>query len=303
MILQKGQEFSTNTAKESRMKAPSNVSQKVIQSTLSHYFNEDDLNRHFVYLNKLPSDEVDCVLKIKSDLILAGLPFFCEAFNHLMKDKIDFENVLVFEGHSFFAREKSEINFRLPFSVALSAERVALNLLQHASSIATYTAKFVEKAKKKGIQVIDTRKTLPGLRLIEKYAVTVGGGFNHRYGQTDMWMIKDNHKTFFGSLAEAVSFFRSLNQFYTPLLAEIHEIEELKEAIKLNVKHVMLDNFEPQQIREATKLKPSWMTFEVSGGIRLENTENYLIEGVDAISVGAITNNAPAVDLSMKIRK
>ncbi len=274
-----------------------------IKKVLESFFIEDDLSRNFTYIKKLPNNMVDCRLKFKSDMTVAGLNYFFESFNYLLKKRRDFSEFLDFEGNSVLATEKKEITFELPFGVAITAERIALNLLQHASSIATFTNEFVQKAKSKNIKILDTRKTLPGLRAIEKYAVTVGGGFNHRYGQSDMWMIKDNHKTFFGGLKEAYDFFLSLNQFYTPILSEIHSLEELRQAIELNIKHVMLDNFSPEQIHAAVKIKPSNMTYEVSGGIRLHNIEDYLIEGIDAISIGALTYAAPQVDVSMKIGK
>ncbi len=278
-----------------------NLELKSIESSLQKFFEEDDLSRHFAYISKLPADEVTCCLKFKSDMLVAGLPYFFETFNYLLTQKRDFSELKNLESHAVKKEDKVELKFKLPFCIALTGERIALNLLQHASSIATYTHQFVEKAKEKKISIIDTRKTLPGLRSIEKYAVTIGGGQNHRYGQTDMWMIKDNHKTFFGGLKEAFDFFRSLNQFYTPILAEIHDLNELKVAVELGIKHVMLDNFLPKEIEEALKIKPSGMTFEVSGGIRLSTIDNYLIEGIDAISIGALTYAAPQVDVSMKL--
>jgi nicotinate-nucleotide pyrophosphorylase (carboxylating) len=116
-------------------------------------------------------------------------------------------------------------------------------------------------------------------------------------------MIKDNHKNFFGGVKEAIDFFRNVNSFYTPLVLEIHSIRELKEAINLNVLHVMLDNFDPEQILEAVKIKPEGMTFEVSGGISLNNLNDYLIDGVDAISSGSLTYNAKQVDISLKYHR
>jgi nicotinate-nucleotide pyrophosphorylase (carboxylating) len=212
-----------------------------LDKTLKEFYTEDDLYRHSKYINSLPNTEVNCHLKLKSDMRVAGLEYFFAAFNYLLADKKDFSQFMEFEGVDIKKEHKKEIIFKLPFNVALTGERIALNLLQHASSIATYTNEFVQKAG--DIKILDTRKTLPGLRAIEKYAVTVGGGYNHRYGQTDMWMIKDNHKTMFGGLKEAFEFFKGLNQFYTPILAEIHNLEELNLAYELGIKHVMLDNF------------------------------------------------------------
>ena len=116
-------------------------------------------------------------------------------------------------------------------------------------------------------------------------------------------MIKDNHKSYFGGLKGALEFFENMHCFYKPIIVEIHDLDELKEAADLNVRHVMLDNFTPDHIKEAVKIKKDGQTFEVSGGIRLETLKNYLIEGVDAISVGALTYDAPHVDISLKYKK
>lgn len=276
---------------------------KFIQKDLERFFAEDDLARNLTYALRLPSDNVKCQLKIKDDMILAGLPIFFESFNFLLKENINYEKFLEFEGKKFFKKDNHQIEFELPFNVALTAERIALNLLQKTSSIATQTNKLVEVAKKHNIKILDTRKTTPGHRAFEKYAVEVGGGFNHRLGQSDVWMIKDNHKNFFGGLKNAYDFFKSMHGFYIPVIAEIHSMSELELAIELSIKHIMLDNFEPSEILEAVKIKQNDMTFEVSGGVRLENLEQFCINGVDAISVGSITYDAPAVDLSLKYHR
>lgn len=268
-----------------------------IQSLVASYFKEDDFYSNYSYISKLPSDPVQCRLKFKQDMLVAGLPFFIETFNYLLGSPLE-DDLLKSEGT--FVKRGDELSFSLPFNVALTGERIALNLLQRASSIATFTKSFVDKAKAKNIKILDTRKTTPGHRALEKYAVNIGGGHNHRFGQTDCWMIKDNHKSFFGGLENAVKFFKDLNTFYQPLIVEIHDLNELEKAISMNLKHLMLDNFSPEQIRQAVKLKTDRQTFEVSGGVRLNNLENYLIEGVDAISVGALTYDAPHVDISLK---
>ncbi len=269
------------------------------QELVSSYFKEDDFFTNFKYISSLPQDEVNCVLNIKQDMMLAGLPFFTETFRYL--GECQFGDLEESEGKFF--EKGAKFKFKLPFSVALTGERIALNLLQKASAIATYTKQFVDMASGSDIKILDTRKTTPGHRAIEKYAVNIGGGHNHRFGQMDCWMIKDNHKSFFGGLKQAVDYFKGLKTFYTPLIVEIHDMEELKEAIELGVRHVMLDNFEPQAIKSAVELKPEGTTYEVSGGINLENLENYLVSGVDAISSGSLTYNAPHVDISLKYGK
>jgi nicotinate-nucleotide pyrophosphorylase (carboxylating) len=274
-----------------------------VRSTIEGYFNEDDLSRNLYYINSLPSDMVRCSLKIKDNMVLSGLPYFVEVFKYLGDDSLSYDFFKEYEGQEFRKDDKSEIQFELPFAIALTGERIALNLLQHSSAISTYTKKFVRKVEGKDIAILDTRKTTPGHRSLEKYAVRVGGGFNHRLGQTDLWMVKDNHKSFFGGVENAVSFFRGMKGFYTPIEVEVHSIQEFEEVLKMGVKHIMLDNFSPEDIRKVINRKPVDVTIEVSGGVRLSNIDDYLIKGVDAISIGALTYGAPSVDISLKYKR
>lgn len=274
---------------------------QIFDKQLQLFFEEDDMNRNLNYLTSLPSEKVHCHLKIKDDLILAGLPLFFEVFNHLVNEKFDYQNFLELEGQRFSKNEKKQIDFELPFNIALSGERLALNLLQRASSVATFTNKFVQAAP--GVKILDTRKTTPGLRFLEKYAVIKGGGYNHRYGQMDAWMVKDNHKTFFGGVTEAIQFFKDMNTNYQPIVVEIHDNEELKKVSELGVTYFMLDNFSKEELHSAIEMKHSGWHYEVSGGITLDNIQDYCVEGVDAISTGSIIYNAPQVDLSLKFSK
>ena len=245
-----------------------------------------------------PDEPVPCRLNIKSPLLLAGMPWFGETFKAL-GGEIPLGAMSRWEGREMGPGEV--IEFTLPFGVAIGGERVALNLLRRASSIATATRKLVQMATPKGIAILDTRKTTPGLRALEKYAVKKGGGQNHRFHQRDLWMIKDNHKSFFGGISEAVAFFEKQGAFYTPILVEIHTLDELEEALKLgSIRHFMLDNFSPEDVARAVMLKTSSITYEVSGGITSENIVGYLMEGVDGISIGDITAFPPGVDLSLK---
>ncbi len=272
-----------------------------IKQDIESYLAEDDLKRNLYYLSQLPQDSVQCQLNIKSDLVLAGLPWFVETFNVLAGDDLlSYENFSSFEGQSFLKGSVLKVDFNLPFSIALTGERIALNLLQRSSSIASYTKMYVDKAEKYKTKILDTRKTTPGLRALEKYSVRMGGGSNHRLGQADMWMIKDNHKAFFGGVKEAVEFFQSQEAFYQPIELEIHDLGELTVGVEMGVKHFMLDNFSPEDIVKAVAIKPSGVTYEVSGGVNLATLDHYLMDGVDAISVGGLTYRAPAVDLSFK---
>ena len=273
---------------------------RALEKQIAHFFEEDDLSRNISYITSLPHDPVEGEIFIKSDLILAGLPWFQGTLEYLGCKSLDID--LSLEGKKLKKGEKINLG-QLPFSVALTGERIALNLLQRASSIATFTNQIVEKAKKYNVTILDTRKTTPGLRALEKYSVQKGGGFNHRFGQADAFMIKDNHKTFFGGVENAIEFFKSQHGFYNPLILEIHHVDELNTAIKHKINHVMLDNFSPENIKEAISKKPDSMTYEVSGGINLNNIDPYLIEGVDAISMGCLTYDASHVDISFKYKR
>ena len=273
--------------------------EKGLEADLKRFFEEDDLQGNAYYLQELPETIVECQLKIKNDLFLCGLPYFVASFNFLGA-KLDYEFFKKYEGRHFSKGEV--ISFSLPFAIAITGERVALNLLQRGCAVATFTSLFVHKALPHNVRILDTRKTTPGLRSLEKYAVRVGGGFNHRFSQADVWMIKDNHKTFFGGLKPAWIFFQKMQTHYQSIVVEIHSLEELKLAVELGVQYVMLDNFSHSDIKKANLLKKPGMTFEVSGGITIDNCEQYFIDGVDAISIGALTHSAPHVDLSMKIK-
>lgn len=274
------------------------MSIKSLLPQIENWLTEDDLVRNAYYTRSLPRHPVKLVLKIKSPLVLAGTDYFAATFTQL-GSSLDFSFLVQNEGKKF---SQTEIEFpeTMPFNLAVTGERLALNLLQHASSIATWTEKHVQLAQEKNIKILDTRKTTPGLRSLEKYSVRVGGGYNHRLGQTDSWMIKDNHKSSLGGLKGAWHFFMNQGAFYNNIIVEIHSLEELNEAISLGCTHLMLDNFSPEKIKEAIGFKRPGMTFEVSGGLNLNTVSNYLIEGVDALSLGSITYSAPRVDLSLK---
>ena len=275
----------------------------------SHLYQEDAVGQNHFYQSSLPRDLVECELKLKDNLILSGLHYFFGAFEYLdsdfAKENLYLWNKLTneYEGMKVSVDDNVTLKFLLPFNVALNGERIALNLLQRSSAISTFTSKFVEKAMESRVKILDTRKTTPGLRDLEKYAVRLGGGHNHRFSQTDLWMIKDNHKNFFGGVKGAVEYFLNMNSMYKEIELEIHDLNELEIGQELGVRHFMLDNFSPIDIEKATKLKKEGVTYEVSGGIKLETIDAYLIPGVDAISVGSITYGAPPVDISLKYKK
>lgn len=180
----------------------------------------------------------------------------------------------------------------------LSGERVALNFLQHLSGIASLTAKFVAAVKGTKAVILDTRKTTPGWRLLEKYAVRMGGGQNHRIGLYDMVLIKDNHIDAAGGITAAVT---AVQAAALPIEVEVKNLDELCEALTLKVDRILLDNMNLQQMRQAVTVTAGHVPLEASGNMALDRVAAAAATGVDYISVGALTHSAPALDLSMRL--
>lgn len=185
----------------------------------------------------------------------------------------------------------------------LKAERTSLNILQHMSGIATYTNKCVEAVKGTNASIADTRKTLPGLRALQKYAVTVGGGRNHRYNLTDAAMLKDNHIDAYGGIKPAVEALRKKAGHMLQIEVETRDIDEVKQALECGVDVIMLDNMNTEQMKEAVKLIDGRAKTEASGNVTLENIREVAGTGVDIISLGALTHSVTAFDISMKWKK
>jgi len=181
----------------------------------------------------------------------------------------------------------------------LKAERVALNLLQRVSGIATMTARFVEAVKDYPVRITDTRKTTPGLRILEKYAVTAGGGFNHRFNLADGILIKDNHIAACGSITDAVEKVRRSAPHTIRIEVETDTIEQVRECVDCGVDIIMLDNMSPALMREAVTIIDGRALVEASGGIDLDSVVEVAQSGVDIISIGALTHSAPACDIGM----
>lgn len=183
----------------------------------------------------------------------------------------------------------------------LKAERVVLNLVQRMSGIATKTNEAVSVLNSRKTRICDTRKTTPGLRMLEKYAVRCGGGFNHRYGLYDAVMIKDNHISFAGSISHAVNAVRSNLGHMVKVEVEIETKDQLLEAIEANVDCIMFDNRHPDQIKDWIHNVPAGILTEASGGITLDNLQSYSDCGVDYISLGFLTHSVKSLDISAKV--
>jgi nicotinate-nucleotide pyrophosphorylase (carboxylating) len=189
-------------------------------------------------------------------------------------------------------------------AVLLSGERTALNLLQRMSGVATLTKQYVELIAGTGARIVDTRKTTPGLRLLEKYAVTVGGGYNHRFGLDDGILIKDNHIAMAGGVRRAINLARKSATHLMKIEVEVSNRTQMLDALSAGADVIMLDNFEPDEMRQCVQMireKAPGCLIEASGGVSLQSVRRIAECGVDLISVGAITHSATAVDISMKI--
>lgn len=208
--------------------------------------------------------------------------------------------VLVKEG------EAIEIGQRLAtasgeISDLLKGERVILNLVQRMSGIATLTNKAVTTLNSAHTKICDTRKTTPGLRMLEKYAVRIGGGFNHRFGLYDGVMIKDNHISFAGSIHNAVKAVREKAGHMVKIEVEVETEEQVIEAVNAEADVIMFDNRTPEEIKKFIKLVPSGIITEASGGVQLSNLASYGDTGVDYISLGLLTHSYKALDISVKV--
>ena len=183
----------------------------------------------------------------------------------------------------------------------LLGERLALNLAQRLCGIATLTNRFVELVRGLPVKIVDTRKTTPGLRVLEKYAVRVGGGHNHRFSLADGILIKDNHIAACGSIARAVAAVRAHAPHTLRIEVETENLDQVEECLACGVDIIMLDNMEPEMMSRAVRLIDGRALVEASGGINLENVRAAAETGVDIISLGCLTHSAPACDISMEI--
>jgi nicotinate-nucleotide pyrophosphorylase (carboxylating) len=235
----------------------------------------------------------------KGNLILAGLPFASLVFQ-LLDQTVRFRPFFADGDRIKKGRIIAEVSGYT--SVLLKGERVSLNLLQRLSGIATLTGIYVEKIKGLKAKIVDTRKTTPCLRFMEKYAVRTGGGCNHRFGLFDGILIKDNHIKAVGSIPKAVQRAKSSHHL-SKIEIEVENIRGLRDAITAGADVVMLDNMSIADMRKAVKLSNGRVVLEASGGITLENVREVAETGVDLISIGALTHSAPAVDISLKIVK
>jgi nicotinate-nucleotide pyrophosphorylase (carboxylating) len=242
-------------------------------------------------------------LVAKAPLILAGTDLFAEVF--LLLDSTAQVETISHDGEEL-APGKIPLRISASARALLSGERVALNLLQRLSGVATLTRRFVRAVEGTGAAILDTRKTTPGLRTLEKYAVRVGGGKSHRKDLSEAVLIKENHIRMAGGVSAALTGAQAAKGRAAWIEIEVTNLEELREALPHNPHVIMLDNMGPSLTREAVEevrrhAGPHTIRTEASGGITLENVRAFAEAGVNWISVGALTHSAPAVDLSFEI--
>lgn len=234
----------------------------------------------------------------KQPLVVAGLPVAAEVFRMLEPDYA--WGVVAADGAEVAAGEPlARVEGKA--ATLLSGERVALNFLQRLSGIATLTRKFKQQLEGLKTELLDTRKTTPGLRILEKYAVRMGSGTNHRVGLDEGILIKNNHIAMAGGIGAAVGRVRSGRPAGMPIEVEVRTGTELEEAIEAGADIVLLDNMTPAEVAECVRLAGGRVRLEVSGGVSLQNVRAYAQTGVDRISVGALTHSAPAADINFLI--
>lgn len=269
------------------------VIDEIIKNALKEDIWDDDITSSSI----LSKDQQSTVKLIcKENGIIAGLDVFKRVF-HILGDV----EVILYRKDGNIVKN-GEILAELKGNTLnlLKGERVALNLLQHLSGIATITNKYVQELSNTSCKLLDTRKTTPGLRILEKYAVKIGGGCNHRFNLSDGVLLKDNHVAAAGGVKNAIEKARSSVSFVRKIEVEVETLEQVKEAIEAKADIIMLDNMDNETTKKAVALINGAALVEASGNMTLERIRSVAETGVDYISVGALTHSVKALDISMK---
>jgi len=276
----------------------------LLKTFVDQAIQEDVQDGDHTTLASLPEDKLgEAKLLVKDNGILSGVEVGVEIFKQIDEDLQ--VQVLIEDG--------AEVKFgdiallvRGRIHSILKAERLVLNVMQRMSGISTRTAEYVKELAGTNTKVLDTRKTTPLLRFLEKRAVVLGGGVNHRFGLYDMILIKDNHVDYAGSISNAVNnaiAYKQKNNINIPIEVEVRSFDELNELLSCQgVDRVMFDNFTPENVKKAVELVGSRLITEASGGIDLTTIRSYALSGVDYISVGALTHSVKSLDLSLKAK-
>ncbi len=265
----------------------------IIENTL-----EEDLGSGDVTTDAIFSVDDTCEALIigKEEGIIAGIPIAQRVFQKLAPEVTVAQKLK--DGEHVNPGDEILV-IKGSIHAVLSGERLSLNLLQRMSGIATATSKYVAAISGYRTRILDTRKTAPGLRVLDKYAVSIGGGCNHRFGLYDAVLIKDNHIDFAGNISNAVEIVRSKYQSKFKVEVETSTLDEVREALKAGADIIMLDNMTVEMMEEAVRIINGKSITEASGGITLDNVRQIADTGVDFISVGAITHSSPALDIGL----
>jgi nicotinate-nucleotide pyrophosphorylase (carboxylating) len=268
---------------------------KIIQSALEEDLGAGDLTTDAIIS---PDTAGKAVLEAREEIVLAGLYVFKKVFQKI-DNTVEVESF--FEDGQIVPSGKNICIVSGSLSAILKAERTALNFIQRMSGIATQTRIYVDSIGPEKARILDTRKTAPGLRFLDKYAVTMGGGANHRLGLFDGILIKDNHIKAAGSIFRAVMLAKEKAPHTIKVEVEVEDLSGLMEAVKAGADMILLDNMDPAMMKEAVGLTKGKVLLEASGGITLNNIKAVAESGVDLISIGALTHSVRAVDLSLEI--
>ncbi|WP_019414511.1 carboxylating nicotinate-nucleotide diphosphorylase [Paenisporosarcina sp. TG20] len=269
-----------------------------VEEALKLFLIEDIGDRDISSVLFKETDLGEAVVRFKESGVVAGIQCFKWGY-HLLDDTVEVE-ILKNDG-DFVEAGETIVRIKGPIASLLSGERVLLNLVQRMSAIATLTSKCVETLGSSHTRIVDTRKTTPGLRMFEKYAVRAGGGYNHRIGLYDAVMLKDNHIAAAGSISNAVDKVRKSLGHMVMIEVEVETETQLHEAIQAQPHVIMFDNQTPETMTRWAKLVPSTIRTEASGGIDLDKLEAYRHTGVDVISIGALTHSVSNLDISMNL--
>lgn len=268
-----------------------------IRMALKEDITSEDISTNAIYKNDRLAE---ISLYSKEEGILAGLDVFKRVFElfELLDNSVEFTEYKK-DGDKILNKDLI-LKIRADVKTILSAERTALNYLQRMSGIATYTRKMVEALDDKNILLLDTRKTTPNMRIFEKYAVRVGGGYNHRYNLSDAIMLKDNHINAAGSITEAIKLAREYSPFIKKIEVEVEDLKGVEEAVAAGADIIMLDNMDIETTKKAIKIINKKAIIECSGNIDITNINRFKGLEIDYVSSGAITHSAKILDLSLK---
>lgn len=266
----------------------------LIQQALSEDITSEDITTNAV-MRETKQGEVELICK--QDGIIAGLPVFERVF-HLLDPQTDI-HFFCQDGDAVTNGQKMAV-LKGDIRVLLSGERTALNFLQRMSGIATYTNRIAKLLAGTKTKLLDTRKTTPNMRIFEKYAVKVGGGYNHRYNLSDGILLKDNHIGAAGSVTAAIKMAKEYAPFVRKIEIEVENLEMVQEAVAAGADIIMLDNMSPELMKQAIQIINGKAETECSGNITRENVAHLVNIGVDYISSGALTHSAPIMDISLK---